>query len=99
MRFMSSRKFATMEPEERTEVVDSIYKKLEPQITEAINKYLSTITPQVRQTVRDEIGKFAVTENQARSFLDGMILEAAQKAAAYFRPRWIMKLFFLRRLK
>ena len=88
-----------MEPEERAQVVENIYKQLEPQITKAINAYLSSITPQIRQTVRDEMGKFAVTETQARSFLDGMIREAAEKATAYFRPRWMMRLFFRCRTK
>lgn len=91
---MSSRKFASLELEERRQVIDGIYKQLEPQITKAVNEFLSSIEPKMQTIVRKEIGKWCVNENQARAFIDGMMHEAAQKAASYFYPRWFAKLFF-----
>lgn len=96
MRSVSARKFATLEPEERKQVIDGIYQKLSPQITKALNEHLAKVTPNLRQFVRDEIGKFAVTEKQANAFLDGMVLEAAKKIMTTFKPRWFVWFFFHR---
>jgi DNA-directed RNA polymerase subunit F len=91
---MSSRKFASLEPEERKQVIDGIYQQLAPLMTKAVNAYLKEIEPKMRETVRSEVGKFAVTEKLATAFLDGMVREAVERAAGYFRPRWIMRAFF-----
>lgn len=93
---MSSRKFATLEPEERQQVIDGIYKKLEPQITKALQQYLASVTPEMQKIVRAEMGKWAVTEKQARAFIDGMVVDASEKVAAYMRPRWLFRVIFRR---
>lgn len=97
MSYMSSRKFATLDFEERQQVVDGIYRKLGPEIEKAVGEFLKGVEPRVREVVRDEIGKYAVTEKQARSFIDGMILDGAEKVMQYFRPSWLGKLLFRRR--
>lgn len=91
---MSARKFATLTPEERAQVVDGIYNKLSPQVADIINKALNDIRPKISQQVREEIGKWAVSEKQARAFLDGMMIESAKRAAGFFRPRWFARIFF-----
>lgn len=94
MHSMSHRKFTSLTPEERQQVIDGILVKLTPNIEQVVNEFLATIKPNVEAITRNEIGKFAVTEKQAKAFIDGMIRDAAEKASAYFRPRWIMKALF-----
>lgn len=96
--FMSARKFATLDFEERRQVIDGVYQQLAPKMTEVINQHLSRMTPEIQQIVRSEVGKFAVTETQAKAFLDGMMISAAEKAAIWFRPRFLMRLFFRARI-
>lgn len=96
---MGHKRWVTLDPKERQEVIEGILQKLAPQVQESVNHFLTSIEPQVREIARSEVGKFAVTEKQADAFLSGMIQTAAEKAAEYFRPRWIMKIFFKGRFK
>ena len=93
---MGHKTWAALEPEQRTQVIDDVYERLAPIIEKGVNDFVKSIEPQMRQIVRDEIGKWAVSEKQAVAFLDGMVLEAAKKIMATFQPRWFARFFFRR---
>ena len=96
---MAPRRFAALEPHEKRQVIDSILAKLLPEIEAAVNANFKRLNPEIREIVKAEVGKWAVTEKQVHEFLDGMIVAAAEKTSMYFRPRWLAKLLFFRRMR
>lgn len=96
---MSSRQWASLTPEERKQVIDTLMAKLAPNLEKVLNEYLSSVEPKIREITRSEVGRFAVTEKQASALIDGIILDACERVVCYFRPAWIGRLLFRRRTR
>lgn len=94
MSSMSSRHWASLEPEERRQVIDTLMAKLTPNLEKVLNTYLSSVEPRIREITRNEVGRFAVTEKELTPIIDDVILRACKQSVSFFRPRWIAKLLF-----
>ena len=91
-------KRVALTPEEKHEILDSILKSLSERLEKSVNEFLNKeIAPKLREIVREEVGKYAVTEKEAITMFSTWLQRDAQKIVRnWFFPRWFFRLFFRR---